>query len=79
MMGQMKRLWGELTEREQAALSKLNEIARTTDHPWLRQRALMKARELEQAAWDRARDGMDLDLARLMRDPRETGFGRYGA
>lgn len=78
-MGHMKRVWGTLTEREQWALAKLHEIARTTGTDWLRCLALKKARELEQLAFDRDRGRLDLDLAREMRNPYESGFGRHPA
>lgn len=78
-MGHMKRIWGALTEREQWALAKLNEVARDTDKLWLRDLALRKGRELEQRAFDRDRGKLDLDMARHMQDPAADGFGRWPA
>lgn len=74
-MGEMKRIWGALSERERRALGILNEVARTASRPWLRDLANRKARELEQIAFERERP--DVDLAREVRNPYKSGFGRH--
>lgn len=73
-MGQMKRIWGEMTEREQQALETLNAVAKGRLRPtnatceWLQQVAAKKARELEQGIFlrdvkeEEAHDGTEVRL-----------------